>query len=63
MLCNTIQLKLNYYKIILCSCIASVVAKDKDLCWKIPDTWTFEEAVTVPVVYNLIHLRKIEKMP
>ncbi|KYN33103.1 Fatty acid synthase [Trachymyrmex septentrionalis] len=33
--------------------ITSVVAKDKDLCWKIPDTWTFEEAVTVPVVYNL----------
>ncbi|KYN20666.1 Fatty acid synthase [Trachymyrmex cornetzi] len=37
-------------------CIANVVAKDKDLCWKIPDTWTFEEAATVPVVYSTVYL-------
>ncbi|KYN14433.1 Fatty acid synthase [Trachymyrmex cornetzi] len=37
-------------------CIANVVAKDKDLCWKIPDTWTFEEAATVPVIYSTVYL-------
>ena len=30
--------------------------KDKDLCWKIPDTWTFEEAATVPVIYSTVYL-------
>ncbi|XP_029659420.1 fatty acid synthase-like isoform X2 [Formica exsecta] len=33
-------------------CIANVVVKDKDLCWNILDTWTFEEAATVPCVYS-----------
>ncbi|KAG5318197.1 FAS synthase, partial [Pseudoatta argentina] len=37
-------------------CIANVVVKDKDLCWKIPDTWTFEEAATVPVIYSTVYL-------
>ncbi|XP_020286674.1 fatty acid synthase-like isoform X2 [Pseudomyrmex gracilis] len=32
-------------------CIANVVLKS-DLQWVIPDTWTFEEAATVPCVYS-----------
>ncbi|KAL6256231.1 hypothetical protein P5V15_012347 [Pogonomyrmex californicus] len=32
--------------------IANIVAKDKTFCWKIPDTWTFEEAATIPCVYS-----------
>lgn len=38
--------------IVLSRCIANVVVRDKDLCWNIPDTWTFEEAATVPCVYS-----------
>ncbi|XP_018393294.1 PREDICTED: fatty acid synthase-like [Cyphomyrmex costatus] len=37
-------------------CIANVVEKDENLCWKIPDAWTFEEAVTVPCVYSTVCL-------
>ncbi|XP_072763054.1 fatty acid synthase-like [Anoplolepis gracilipes] len=37
-------------------CVANVVIKDKDLCWNIPDTWTFEEAATVPYVYSTCYL-------
>ncbi|XP_011684681.1 PREDICTED: fatty acid synthase-like [Wasmannia auropunctata] len=37
-------------------CIANVVVKDKDFCWKIPDTWTFEEAATIPCVYSTVYL-------
>ncbi|XP_067207655.1 fatty acid synthase-like isoform X2 [Linepithema humile] len=33
-------------------CIANVVVRDKDLCWNIPDSWTFEEAATVPCIYS-----------
>ncbi|XP_036143549.1 fatty acid synthase-like [Monomorium pharaonis] len=36
-------------------CIANVVVKNKDLCWKIPDAWTFEEAATVPCVYGTVY--------
>ncbi|KYN04772.1 Fatty acid synthase [Cyphomyrmex costatus] len=36
-------------------CIANVVEKDECLSWKIPDEWTFEEAVTVPCVYTTIY--------
>ncbi|XP_025994131.1 fatty acid synthase isoform X2 [Solenopsis invicta] len=38
------------------NCIANVVVKDKDLCWKIPDAWTFEEAATVPCVYSTVYM-------
>ncbi|XP_071640962.1 fatty acid synthase-like isoform X2 [Temnothorax longispinosus] len=37
-------------------CIANVVVKDKDFCWKIPDAWTFEAAATVPYVYSTVYL-------
>ncbi|KYN04771.1 Fatty acid synthase [Cyphomyrmex costatus] len=36
-------------------CIANVVEKDECLFWKVPDEWTFEEAVTVPCVYTTIY--------
>ncbi|XP_036142748.1 fatty acid synthase [Monomorium pharaonis] len=36
-------------------CIANVVVKNKDLCWNVPDTWTFEEAATVPCVYSTVY--------
>nr|XP_012224502.1 PREDICTED: fatty acid synthase-like [Linepithema humile] len=47
-------------------CIANVIIKDKDFCWNIPDTWTFEEAATVPCVYStnyyaLYHFGKMKK--
>ncbi|XP_071556237.1 fatty acid synthase-like [Temnothorax nylanderi] len=38
------------------NCIANVVVKDKDFCWKIPDAWTFEAAATVPCVYSTVYL-------
>ncbi|XP_018311182.1 fatty acid synthase [Mycetomoellerius zeteki] len=37
-------------------CIANVIEKDDDLCWNIPDAWTFEEAATVPCVYSTVYL-------
>ncbi|XP_039308603.1 fatty acid synthase isoform X2 [Solenopsis invicta] len=37
-------------------CIANIVVKEKDLCWKIPDAWTFEEAATVPCIYSTAYL-------
>ncbi|XP_018371882.1 PREDICTED: fatty acid synthase-like, partial [Trachymyrmex cornetzi] len=37
-------------------CIANVVVKDKDLCWKVPDAWTFEEAATIPCVYSTAYM-------
>ncbi|KAL6257907.1 hypothetical protein P5V15_011506 [Pogonomyrmex californicus] len=37
------------------NCIANIVAKDKDFCWKIPDAWTFEEAATIPCVYSTVY--------
>ncbi|XP_025263301.1 fatty acid synthase-like isoform X3 [Camponotus floridanus] len=37
-------------------CIANIVVKDKDLCWNIPDTWTFEDAATIPCVYSTCYL-------
>ncbi|KYM97760.1 Fatty acid synthase [Cyphomyrmex costatus] len=37
-------------------CIANVVVKDKDLCWKVPETWTFEEAATIPCVYSTAYM-------
>ena len=43
-------------KIISSSSIANVVVKDKDLCWKIPDVWTFEEAATIPCVYSTVYM-------
>ncbi|KYQ49068.1 Fatty acid synthase [Trachymyrmex zeteki] len=36
--------------------IGNVVIKDKYLCWKIPNSWTFEEAATIPVVYSTVYL-------
>ncbi|XP_018393255.1 PREDICTED: fatty acid synthase-like [Cyphomyrmex costatus] len=36
--------------------IGNVVVKNKHLCWKIPNSWTFEEAATVPVVYSTVYL-------
>ncbi|XP_050453765.1 fatty acid synthase-like [Cataglyphis hispanica] len=36
--------------------IANVVVKDKDLCWNIPDAWTFEEAATIPCAYSTCYL-------
>lgn len=29
---------------------------DKDLCWNIPDAWTFEEAATIPYAYSTCYL-------
>ncbi|KYN14724.1 Fatty acid synthase [Trachymyrmex cornetzi] len=37
-------------------CIANIVEKDENLCWKIPDVWTFEEAASVPCVYSTVYL-------
>ncbi|KYM97697.1 Fatty acid synthase [Cyphomyrmex costatus] len=37
-------------------CIANVVDKSKGLWWKIPEAWSFEEAATVPIVYNTLYL-------
>ncbi|KYN18124.1 Fatty acid synthase [Trachymyrmex cornetzi] len=37
-------------------CIANVITKDENLCWKIPDVWTFEEAASVPCVYSTVYL-------
>ncbi|XP_011066187.1 PREDICTED: fatty acid synthase-like [Acromyrmex echinatior] len=37
-------------------CIANVITKDENLCWKIPDMWTFEEAASVPCVYSTVYL-------
>ncbi|KYN04769.1 Fatty acid synthase [Cyphomyrmex costatus] len=37
-------------------CIANVIVKDKNLCWEIPDTWTFEEAATVPCAYITVYM-------
>lgn len=37
-------------------CIANIIVKDKDLCWNIPDTWTFEDAATIPCVYSTCYL-------
>nr|XP_012224527.1 PREDICTED: fatty acid synthase-like [Linepithema humile] len=47
-------------------CIANVIVRDKDLCWNIPDSWTFEEAATVPCIYStnyyaLYHFGKMKK--
>ncbi|XP_067207292.1 fatty acid synthase-like [Linepithema humile] len=47
-------------------CIANVVVRDKELCWNIPDSWTFEEAATVPCIYStnyyaLYHFGKMKK--
>lgn len=36
--------------------MANVVVKNKDLCWKIPDAWTFEEAATVPCIYSTVYV-------
>ncbi|XP_012058768.1 PREDICTED: fatty acid synthase-like [Atta cephalotes] len=36
--------------------IGNIVVKDKYLCWKIPNSWTFEEAATIPVVYSTAYL-------
>ncbi|XP_036142914.1 fatty acid synthase-like [Monomorium pharaonis] len=36
-------------------CIANVVVKNEDLCWKIPDAWTFKEAATVPCIYSTVY--------
>jgi len=30
--------------------------KDKNLCWKVPDSWMLEEAATVPCVYSTVYL-------
>jgi len=30
--------------------------KDKNFCWKVPDSWTLEEAATVPCVYSTVYL-------
>ncbi|XP_011160421.1 fatty acid synthase [Solenopsis invicta] len=38
------------------NCIANIVVKDKDLCWKIPDAWTFEEAATIPCIYSTAYM-------
>ncbi|KAG5347678.1 FAS synthase, partial [Acromyrmex charruanus] len=40
----------------LTSCIANVVEIDEELCWYIPDAWTFEEAITVPCIYSTVYL-------
>ncbi|XP_011875292.1 PREDICTED: fatty acid synthase-like isoform X1 [Vollenhovia emeryi] len=37
-------------------CIANVIVKNKEFCWKIPDAWTFEAAATVPSVYSTVYL-------
>lgn len=31
---------------------ATLIAADPFLCWDVPDQWTMEEAVTVPIVYG-----------
>ncbi|XP_036143420.1 fatty acid synthase-like, partial [Monomorium pharaonis] len=38
------------------NCIANVVATRKNMFWKIPDAWTFEEAATIPCVYGTIYI-------
>ena len=34
--------------------ISSYVTFDSSLVWKIPDSWTLEDAATVPVVYSTV---------
>ena len=34
--------------------ISSHVTFDSSLVWKIPDSWTLEDAATVPVVYSTV---------
>ena len=34
--------------------ISSYVTLDSSLTWKIPDSWTLEDAATVPVVYSTV---------
>ncbi|XP_068623798.1 fatty acid synthase-like [Battus philenor] len=38
---------------------ANMVQGDKNLLWTIPDEWTFEEAVTVPVAYGTVYYAMI----
>ncbi|XP_036142716.1 fatty acid synthase-like [Monomorium pharaonis] len=38
------------------NCIANVVATRENMCWKIPDAWTFEEAATIPCVYGTTYI-------
>ncbi|XP_067204115.1 fatty acid synthase-like [Linepithema humile] len=47
-------------------CIANVVVREENFFWNIPDTWTFEEAATVPCIYGtnyyaLYHFGKMKK--
>lgn len=34
--------------------LSNLVAVDRNLCWKVPDHWSLEEAATVPVVYGTV---------
>ncbi|CAG9769092.1 unnamed protein product [Ceutorhynchus assimilis] len=48
------------------SLLGSIVSADEVLLWKVPDNWSLEEAITVPVVYctsivGLITKAKIKK--
>lgn len=33
-------------------CLSNLLLADRELIYKVPDEWTIEEAVTVPLVYT-----------
>nr|XP_050029751.1 fatty acid synthase-like [Dermacentor andersoni] len=35
--------------------LATAVAADPDLLWEVPDSWTLEDAATVPAVYSTVY--------
>lgn len=35
--------------------LATLVQVDQHTLWTIPDGWSFEEAVTIPVVYGTVY--------
>ena len=38
------------------ACLSSVIKADPVLVWEIPDEWTLEEVVTIPVVYATVSI-------
>lgn len=35
-------------------CLATTVAYNGELCWRVPEKWSLEEASTVPVAYATV---------
>jgi NADPH:quinone reductase-like Zn-dependent oxidoreductase len=41
--------------------MANIVNADEYLMWPIPDEWTLEEAVTIPVTYGTVYYSLVSK--